>query len=194
MEPNQKERFVDQWLDAGLMQHGQAEPRSGLEDRILARLRAPRNPMPAPKWQWWPALAAVAAVLLIGMFVAKSKHDTAQPPLANGHLPIQPKRPETSGLSGPQVQDVAGQRARIGILERPHSRPATEATSARLEQFPSPQPLSKQEEILQRYLEHFPREAALTARAQTQLARQEMMERELPLGSEISPDSEQQNQ
>jgi hypothetical protein len=47
-----------------------------------------------------------------------------------------------------------------------------------LEQFPSPQPLSAQEEILTRYIQQFPREAGLVAQAQTQLSKQEMIEQE----------------
>jgi hypothetical protein len=65
------------------------------------------------------------------------------------------------------------------------------AAAARREQFPTPQPLSQQEAMLARYIEQFPREASLMAQAQTQLTRQEMIERETPLGSEISSDSEQ---
>ena len=43
MEPENQERLVEQWLDIGLKRYGEAEPRPGLEGRILAGLRAPNK-------------------------------------------------------------------------------------------------------------------------------------------------------
>jgi prefoldin subunit 5 len=45
-----------------------------------------------------------------------------------------------------------------------------------LEQFPSPQPLSEQEQMLARYVEELPSEAKQIAQAQTELARHDEIE------------------
>ena len=75
-----------------------------------------------------------------------------------------------------------------------HRRGERAAVSAsRREQFPSPQPLSEQEELLARYIERFPHEAVLMARAQTQLMKEEMSDRELPLEEAVPTDSQQKN-
>jgi hypothetical protein len=64
-----------------------------------------------------------------------------------------------------------------------------------LEQFPSPRPLSEQEIMLARFVEQFPREAAMIARAQTKLLAQEEeeMQREAPLDREVPQSSPEQN-
>lgn len=194
MEPNEKERSLDEWLDAGLRQYGQAEPRLGLETRILARVRAERENAPTRRWLWWPALAGLTAILLIGVgvFLVKSKDSGVQSPLAKGsQAPLEQKAPEPSQAKGSPIQQASSRRIRT--IPRPARSHVAEPVLARLDQFPSPQPLSEQEVILARYLEQFPREAGLMAQAQTQLTRQEVLERETQLGSEIPPDFEQQN-
>ena len=40
MDPIEREREVERWLDAALTQYAKAEPRAGLEGRVLAGLRA----------------------------------------------------------------------------------------------------------------------------------------------------------
>jgi hypothetical protein len=196
MEPDERKRVADEWLDAGLKQYGQAEPRPGLENRILAGLRSERERMLARKWQWWPALAALTAIFLIGIgvFLIKLRNAGVHAPLAKeSPASFQQKTPQARQADGSRVQDFPGQRIHTGVQFHPHH--VTEHTAtARLEQFPSPHPLSEQEAILQRYAEQFPREASLMAQAQTQLTRQEMIERETPPGNELLPNPEPQNQ
>lgn len=195
MEPDERKRVADQWLDAGLKQYGQAEPRPGLENRILAGLRSERERMLARKWQWWPALAALTAIFLIGIgvFSVKLRNAGAHAPLAKeSPASFQQKTPQARQADGSRIQESPGQRIRAAVPRPPHVTGPT--ATARLEQFPSPQPLSEQEAILQRYAEQFPREASLMAQAQTQLTRQEMIERETPPGNELSPNPEPQNQ
>ena len=52
---------LDRWLDLALRERANAEPRAGLEDRVLARLATepPRTII------WWPAVAAVAVLLVV---------------------------------------------------------------------------------------------------------------------------------
>ena len=62
---NQQKNF-DQWLDSALRARTDAEPRLGLEERVLARLEsAPQR----TRVSWWPlfAFAAAAMVIVIGL-------------------------------------------------------------------------------------------------------------------------------
>jgi hypothetical protein len=53
------------------------------------------------------------------------------------------------------------------------------AASPKLDQFPSPQPLSKQEKILANYVTEYPEHAALIAEARMEMLRRDQ-EEELP--------------
>jgi hypothetical protein len=178
-----KDHIIDEQLDAALKAYGAAEPRAGLEGRILANLRAERGRAVRPHWQWWPALVAVAVMLLMGAALVMRMHRQTSP-FAVGNQPAVPAARES-----PKVRE-----ARVVAAAHPRSRANRAVASVpKLEQFPSPQPLSEQEEQLARYIERFPREAVLVARAQTQLMKQEMMEQELAPENAPSTDSHQEN-
>jgi hypothetical protein len=185
MESNNQERLIDDRLDAALKQYGAAEPRAGLERRILANLRSERAHAISHTWRWWPVMTVVTTMLLIGTGVLLKTHFT-NPPLVIGDRPSVPSTTERPRASGNE--------AHVLTASRPHRDQNRIAGPApRLEQFPSPQPLSEQEELLARYIGQFPHDAVLMARAQTQLAKQEIMERDLPLGDAVSTDSQQEN-
>ena len=194
MKPNEKERFLDEWLDTALPQYGQAEPRLGLENRVLARVRAEQERMAARKRQWWPVLAAVSAILVIALGVVLASLKSYLSPIAQRNsAPVEQKASQPNQAKYSHIQEASARTIRAGI---PRSHPFHLGGSARgrLEQFPSPQPLSEQEAILARYVEQFPQHAGLMAQAQTQLTQEEMLEQKTPPGSDFSPDSEQQNQ
>lgn len=67
MENNERDRKLDQWLDEALSQYGAAEPRLGLEHRVLAHVRAEEQAREGRRswWRWMPAFAAIAAVLVV---------------------------------------------------------------------------------------------------------------------------------
>jgi hypothetical protein len=67
MENNERDRKLDQWLDEALSQYSAAEPRLGLEQRILAGVHAEERAQTGRKnwWRWMPAFAAIAAVLIV---------------------------------------------------------------------------------------------------------------------------------
>ena len=67
MENNERDRKLDQWLDEALSQYSAAEPRLGLEQRILAGVHAEERAQAGRKtwWRWMTAFAAIAAVLIV---------------------------------------------------------------------------------------------------------------------------------
>lgn len=174
MEPKTKGRFDDEWLDAALKQYGQTEPRPGLENRVLASLRAERERRSARSWQGWPALAAVTAILVValGVFLARWNRHATQAPVAKKVVtPV-----EVEGASPSQAKQEAATAGIRGRMPQPRRHVEVEFVSEKKEQFPSPEPLSEQEQMLARYIEQFPRQATLMAQMQTELDRQEMLE------------------
>ena len=56
--------MLDNLLDSGLKQYGQVLPRTGLETRVLANLRAKQENRVARPWPWWPTAVTVALCAL----------------------------------------------------------------------------------------------------------------------------------
>ncbi|HYA26325.1 MAG TPA: hypothetical protein VEF05_19350 [Terriglobales bacterium] len=165
MEPKDQERFLDEWLERALKQRGKAEARPGLENRILASIRAERERVPMRTWAWRPVWVSLAAILLMGVIVSLRRTPDRAAPRSVASVVVSPV------VSNSPEHSVAA------VVQKPRAHSIRRSTP-RQEQFPSPQPLSEQEEILARYIEQFPREAVLVAQAQTQLSKQEMIEQE----------------
>ena len=66
------------------------------------------------------------------------------------------------------------------------------SANTKLDRFPSPQPLSEQEKILASYVEKYPEEAVLLARARTEAVRQDQLEemKAFPSGSRATNSEE----
>ncbi len=80
MDPIDREREVDRWLDAALSQYGNVEPRAGLESRVLANLQSASRRRTTPHGWWW-ALGMIAATLAIvaAMRFGHGVRETPQP-------------------------------------------------------------------------------------------------------------------
>lgn len=157
MEDRNREPFVDDLLDAALARHRSAEPRPGLEQRALARLRAEPQPRPWFGWAW--RLAAGVAVFAIVVATAHWARRTAlapeAPPRSTGGL-----SPETNKASTlvstlqPEVAKPAmthtARRTAVRTVRQVVFRRAV--AEPRRETFPSPAPLSKEERLLMSYV------------------------------------------
>lgn len=157
---------LDRVLDVALAKYA-AEPRAGLEERVLANLRAETARGAERVWRRWCVLAAVVAALVIVAALSWRPGRSARP---TNHVAIampttQPASTQVAASGEPrEVRLQAGHALR---KTRRHRAPdAVVAAQPKLEQFPSPQPLSEQERALAMYVSQFPREAELIARAQ----------------------------
>lgn len=178
---------VSDELEAALAQYALVEPRAGLEQRVLANLRGERESA-RRGWTsgWLPvavgALATAVVVAGAGIVLWKTPD--------GGAIAVSPVRPPQMRVFPDDVDahyralaaDKSGERRKStvgGNGSRSHGaaeHPAILAVQPKLEQFPSPRPLSEQERILASYVERFPETAELVAKARAAASLQDSLE------------------
>jgi len=156
---------LDDPIDAALAKYAAVEPRPGLEERILANLKAQDRSSSGMAWWHWAGVVAAAivlATLLVWRLEKPQRRIVQQTP--NSRQEMQPK----VAVNTPQAKSDRPIKRASSRPPRRHAAAAlVVATSEpKLDRFPSPQPLSEEELALARYVSQFPREATLIARAQ----------------------------
>jgi hypothetical protein len=158
---------LDLALDAALAKYAAVEPRIGIEDRILVNLRT--QPVRVANHKWWSWSMAVALVVVVAAVLALRSGTPSHPVIAN-HPAVTTQTPTERGTQLASRDDSAAsprEHAQIRRAVAHPSRPKTVvAADPKLDQFPSPQPLSDEELALARYVRDFPQEAVLIAKAQ----------------------------
>jgi hypothetical protein len=158
MADQEKDRQMDEMLDSMLANYSSAEPRPGLETRIMANLREAEKKAPQGSWNFkWIWAGMVPAVIIIAAVLISGRHRVAPPtnvvvktsptvpqPEIQPHAPIAPK--ETARIYWRKPRATKQQQN------------ATLALSQRPAVFPTPTPLSEQEKLLLSYLAGTPRE------------------------------------
>jgi hypothetical protein len=192
----------DSTLDTALAKYAAIEPRRGLEERILANLQAQRDRVPNRVWWRWSIAGALAALVVVALALAWRSRKPSHPVMANhsSSMPHAAKHPTTPIVANGPENQVRGNQARpqqrVAMRRTAVHRPQSTVASAnpKLDRFPSPQPLSEQEKILASYVEKYPAEAVLLARARTEALRQDQLEqmKAFPSGSRAT-DSEEGN-
>jgi len=193
MELNDKDPILDNLLDSGLKHYSQVLPRTGLETRVLANLRAEQENQVARPWPWWPTAVTVALCALAAGALFMIRKPNNSPELGIHRSPA-----ETAGQGqhGPAATNPApaptlSAGSKRGTSVRSRRQVVPISIEPRLEQFPSPAPLSEQEELLVRYIRERPHEAALLARAQAELLKQDLQQFAPLLSAGPPPDSQQ---
>ena len=166
---------LDDQLDAGLEKYSAVKPRAGLEERILANLRT-YEPVSTRTvwWRWAGALAIVLVITILALWRIGRHHSEVVRHPAN---PAQKSQPQLAN------KDTSGKHQQFPVsiaVRKPRKRASSGLTEAvekagtkpKLDQFPSPQPLSQEELVLARYAVEFPAEAALIANAQDEYERE----------------------
>ncbi len=157
------DKFVDKLLDAGLARYSATEPRPGLEQRLLAGLRAAARPSRWLDWRWVGALATAAvAVAVLAVFFLRQQPLPEPPPPAVANAPA----PVPVPTAAPSPEAVQPSRMAKATVRRttPNVEQAR-AEAPRLETFPAPAPLSEQERLLLLFARQAPQEAVLMAQA-----------------------------
>ena len=196
-EPNKSRSYdaLDRELDAALAQYGAVEPRAGLEQRVLTNLQTERDKIASRSWWRWPATAALAAAMTIAVGGSLMWRPAKTPPVVSQDRP--PTSVKSGGQDGPILAgDVRNpppliSSARRNQTNRDRRRQPTVAAGPKLEQFPSPQPMSEQEKILAIYVAQYPEHAALIAEARTEALKKDRREEEETGASTGDRDSRQ---
>jgi hypothetical protein len=191
MEANNKDKF-DRWLDSALQNYGNVQPRVGLESRIMANLAAQKAGMAARR-RWWLAVVTAAATTVVAIAAWFGSGSSDQGRFLGNFVHKAPstKQPKSEVNVLPVTKQITAKAAAQPRLRPHYEKVFALPDSPKLSQFPSPQPLSKQEQMLSLYVREFPREAMMVAEAQAQAA----AERELAeLAADKTPeiDSSQQ--
>jgi hypothetical protein len=170
--PEQDE--LDLLVRSALSTYGDPGPESGLEKRILAHIAAEGLAATKRGWLPWAIALPVAAGLLLLLVLSGSRHTR---PLI-GHVdqtPWQQHTPANAGGSNASTasRTAATRRAKAPLVQPSPRMAAVTAKAAplpKLDVFPSPQPLSPEEQALVDFAAHAPKsELKALADAQSQV-------------------------
>ncbi len=164
-------------LEAALALYASVAPRDGLEQRVLANLRGEREADRGGWSRWWLAGTSVAVAMVVVMVGARIVLRKAPDPTvvavspgvppqirALPHEDIDAHFPKTL-MEKPAERPKPVGREKGSRVHGPVEQSVIPAAQPKLEQFPSPQPLSEQEKILASYVERYPETAELVAKA-----------------------------
>jgi len=161
MAEQDNEKQLDQLLDSLLSRYSDAQPRPGLETRILATLRAQAGEQKRsgwkPIWIWAGAAAAIVIVAALVMMNHGARKIQGSPTIANTPHPsiVSPKNPPADHQ---QVAEEPPKR-RHSPSRQPQPVIASAAREeVRKEVFPTPEPPSEQERLLMGYLARTPQQ------------------------------------
>jgi hypothetical protein len=142
------DRELDQLIDAALPGYSAAEPRSGLEDRILTRSLAEHPRRKRFGWAW--ALAVpVAACLLVFLFIV-GRHRSYRSTL-EATATTAPATTAASPRETPATDSFPSPRKRSVRRKESTQTPTTREVLPKEEVFPSPSKLTAQEQSLIAY-------------------------------------------
>lgn len=156
---NDKERFVDKLLNASMVRRQGAEPRAGLEGRILERVHTAAE-CTSRKALWIAGAATAAAlVMAVAVYVARQPQspvvrtsqavNTVPSPSPERSMAANSEPVPKSGNAETPVQPTRIAKREAGLQQRvaAHRWPS---------QFPTPAPLSPEEKALVRYVQETP--------------------------------------
>lgn len=160
-----KDRFVDKLLDSALAHRREAEPRAGLETRIMEGVRAAAGERDARTkvWKLWVAAAATTAVVVmsVAIYVANRSHSPAsQTSQASKTVPPPSPRETFTANSGATPETgTAPTVTEQKQIERRVRKPPRHVEAHRWpSQFPTPAPLTPEEKALVQYVQETPPE------------------------------------
>ena len=151
-------RDLDRWLDAALRERANAEPRSGLEQRVLARLATQSPKQQFVWWQMWAAAAAIFVIALTLSLLYPRRHDQVvneQPQRISPERKTNSNEPTAEQRQRPARSAVASGRDRACCLSKrtlAKNGPAVARNQPeplpKLTKFPTPHPETPQERLL----------------------------------------------
>ncbi len=150
MDPIDRKNDIDQWLDEALHEYGKAEPRAGLEGRVLASLQVERTRVTAPRWWWAAGMAAAFVAIAVAVWIWHGSREVRLRETAR----VTTHREQMGGSiepgHDPKTTHPSASRSAVATKNSAR-RPIHNSTLAavpKLEQFPSRRRLSEVESLL----------------------------------------------
>lgn len=171
----------DHLLDAALANYSSVEPRSGLEERVLANLHSEQaQSIDHAGWRWGIAAVAALVIVVFSLMMRSGKQPlplVKNPPIVlPGSQAPEAHRPEVARQN--DNFDSPRRTPAVRHVAAPSTHEEVAAAYPRLDQFPSPQPLSEQEKLLTGYIAANPEHAGLVAEARMELLRKDQEEQQ----------------
>lgn len=161
MADQEKDKRMDEMMDSLLANYSSAEPRLGLETRILANLREAGKEATHGWWNFkWLWAGMVTAAIIVAAMMINGRHRIAPP----ANVVVRTSQPAPQEGIQPHAPAVRNEAVRISPRKplaptRPQN--AALALNERPAVFPTPTPLSEQEKLLLSYLAGTPREEVI---------------------------------
>jgi hypothetical protein len=159
MSDKRNREFLNQLLEAALPRHSRVEPRPGLEERVVARLREqPRSVIDFPFVRWSVVALSVVA-LAVGGFLSLQRSSKPSPrDLAVGPQPSVASLAGTAGA--PSAHPSAEKAVPAPLVRRPRSSSPPPRRAAlpvpRRQRFPTRTGISEQERLMLVYVAETP--------------------------------------
>jgi hypothetical protein len=189
MHDDKRDPSVDELLEASLKQYCGEEPRSGLEMRILAGLRA-RERAARRRWLVWAVTVCAGAVAIVVMVLHSTRAPVRQPtpsaalpPKESGaqRAPLQPAEPLAPEMVAQGPPGSFGPHRAPLQRRRPVARTEKVATRrSRPEQFPTPLPLTEQEKLLLAYLSKATKPDSVAGTSENEMDEAPLSDLEIP--------------
>lgn len=157
-----KQMQIDDMLDSLLANYSLAEPRPGLEARILANLREAEKEAPQGWWNFkWLWTGAVMAAIVVAAVLINGRHRVAPPTNVVVKTTQPAPQPEIQHHAPAARVEIAGIHRRKPSTVPTTQQNVTLALRERPAVFPTPTPLSEQEKLLLSYVAGTPREEVI---------------------------------
>lgn len=146
----------DRWLDEALAQYSAAEPRMGLENRILANLEAHSA---GRRRKWFYVFAATAAVMLFAVLVTTLRTGNQVTPdntARNKPSDGQNIHPDNANSQSRNTMVQVTRKHHVPAPNKLTNRAAVLPADVKQEHFPADRPPSEQDRLLLAYLNRTP--------------------------------------
>lgn len=153
-----EDRNLDRLIDAALATYADAHPGENLAEHILTRLANEPAPRPRLAWQPWAIVAFSAAIYLLLLVHSRSaftKPYTA-PPIQSALVQNPTATAGSPHTHGARTPGAARQINGAAPHRQPFAATAVPQPLPKLDVFPTPTPLTRQERALAVYIAHTP--------------------------------------
>ena len=134
---------LDHSLDTALTKYAAVEPRVGLEERVLADVRAQRTGIVERAWWHW-GFAASVALVAVATFLAWRTTGPSHPVVVNHRTVETQPVPTQPAQAAKSTKQMKLSHVRSAKKQTRQSSATTVAADPKLDVFPSPQPLSEE--------------------------------------------------